>query len=314
MRFVTVAATLLLASVLASFMASPALAQGEGYTTTNTDHFRFVYRRRFAPVVGDTIDIAEDTRARIIADLGASTETPVVEVRFARNVEEMRELCPRQPPSWADAVAFSPDNIIVISLTTSHHRPVSLETVFRHEMSHIVLRWIVGERGVPRWFNEGLAIVESGELSFERFQLLWPGAARGDLTPIRRLDRSFPAREFAANRAYAESADFVRFLSRYRGSWRLRELLQRTVDQHLRIAWTRLRFEGSGKDVAVISSDGRRWSYRKPFYPGRSASRIDQAISWLKQLGLCDDTGLTEDGQGYRQRNLEVLERLNEPA
>lgn len=213
-------------ATLSLFFCSPAGAEVEGFESRQSDNFRFLFRPRYLPVVGDTIEIAEDARRQIINDLGAP-EGPVIEVRFARNVEEMRSLSPRRPPNWADAVAFSPENLIVISLTSNHHRPVSLETVFRHELSHIILRWTVGDRQIPRWFNEGIAIVESGELPIERLRLLWPGAARGELTPLRRLENRFPTREFDATRAYAESADFVRFLMRHRGAWRMRELLQR---------------------------------------------------------------------------------------
>ena len=90
----------------------------------------------------------------------------------------------------------------------------------------------------------------------------------------------------------------------------LQELLQRSVDQHLRIAWTRLRFEREPKDVAVISSDGRRWCYRKPFNPGRTASRVDQAISWLQQLKLIAPNGLTPEGKQILERNIGALEHV----
>lgn len=208
-----------------------ALAQDEeGFTKSATEHFSFVYREQYRPVIGETLETAEASRREVLAALESDVEGPVAEVRFARNIEEMRSLSPRRPPSWADAVAFWPDNVIVISLTTSQHRPVTLSTVFRHELSHLALRWVIGDAKVPRWFNEGLAVTVSGELPMERIKLLWPGAARGEITPLRQLESRFPAREFEANRAYAESADFVRFLTRHRGSWRIGELLQRLSD------------------------------------------------------------------------------------
>lgn len=209
------------------FFPDLASAEMEGFTASPTEHFSFRYRPQYLTVIQDTIDSAEEARTEVVEQLGAEATGPTVEVRFARNVQEMRALSPRQPPSYADAVAFWPDNVIVISLTTSSHRPVSLERVFRHELAHLALRWVVGDTHVPRWFNEGLAIMVSGEQPMERIQLLWPTAARGEGTPFRRLDRSFPDHEFQANRAYAESADIVRFLSHYRGRWRLQELLQR---------------------------------------------------------------------------------------
>lgn len=218
------AAILVAASTLAPLEAR---AQAEATVTRRTEHFTFVYRRRFEPVIDDVMAVAEAARRQVMTRLGAPERGQQVEVRFARNVDELRSISPRQPPAYADAVAFSPENVIAISLTTTRHDRVSLETVLRHELTHLILRWVVGEARVPRWFNEGLAIVESDELAFERLRLLWPGVASGQITPLRRLDRSFPSREFEVNRAYAESGDVVRFLTRYRGEWRVRELLQR---------------------------------------------------------------------------------------
>ena len=85
-------------------------------------------------------------------------------------------------------------------------------------------------------------------------------------------------------------------------------LVQRTVDQHLRIAWSRLRSERPPRDVAVLTSDGERWCYRKSFRGGRTASRIPQAISWLRQLDLVDVDGITETGQTTLDRSLQALE------
>jgi hypothetical protein len=220
-----VAASVLVA--IATLAPALARAQAEESVTRRTAHFSFVYRRRYEPVIDDVIDAAEAMRRQIMADLGARERGQRIEVRFARNVEEMRAISPRQPPAYADAVAFSPEDVIAISLTTTRHNRVSLVTVLRHELTHLVLRWVVGEARVPRWFNEGLAIVESDELAFERLKLLWPSVASGELTPLSRIDRSFPSRDFDVNRAYAESGDVVRFLTTYEGEWRVRELLQR---------------------------------------------------------------------------------------
>jgi hypothetical protein len=218
------------ALVAAALLLAPgrAEAQGEAFTRRRTESFTFVYRARYERRVRDTIATAEESRRVVVERLGADGDAlPVVEVRFARNVPEMQSLCPRPPPAWADAVAFWPDQVIVISLTSSGHRPVAVDTVFRHELAHLALRWVVGDAVVPRWFNEGLAVLLSDEAPLERLELLWPAAARGRLTPLRHLDRRFPAREREVNQAYAESADAVRFFTRHRGEWRVRELLAR---------------------------------------------------------------------------------------
>ena len=86
------------------------------------------------------------------------------------------------------------------------------------------------------------------------------------------------------------------------------QLIARSVDQHLRIAWSRLARE-PWKDVSVLASDGEEWLYCQDINSGRATSRLYQAINWLRQLGLVDDTGVTEDGQVVLETRLAALRR-----
>lgn len=85
-----------------------------------------------------------------------------------------------------------------------------------------------------------------------------------------------------------------------------RYLLSRSVDQHLRIAWTRLAREPL-KDGSVLSSDAGDWICVKPMKAGRPAARLDQALNWLKQLALTDESGLTPKGVDQLATGIEVL-------
>jgi hypothetical protein len=87
-------------------------------------------------------------------------------------------------------------------------------------------------------------------------------------------------------------------------------LIHRSVDQHLRIAWSRLAREPF-KDVAVIRSDGDDWVYQKNLNPGRATSRLYQAINWLRQLELLDDNGTTTRGSEVLQAGLETLRQAS---
>jgi hypothetical protein len=84
------------------------------------------------------------------------------------------------------------------------------------------------------------------------------------------------------------------------------ELARRTVEQHLRISWTRMAADPR-RDVAVLTSDGDRWSYRKVFNAGRTASRIREAVGWLQQLGLVSAGGITDDGRAILAKSLKAL-------
>jgi hypothetical protein len=91
------------------------------------------------------------------------------------------------------------------------------------------------------------------------------------------------------------------------------EIARRTVEQHLRIAWSRLVVDAH-RDVALLVADGDRWYFRKTFRHGRAASRIREAIGWLRQLGLVDQNGLTDTGTDCLQRRREVLAETSSGA
>lgn len=88
------------------------------------------------------------------------------------------------------------------------------------------------------------------------------------------------------------------------------ELARRTVDQHLRVAWARWSPDPK-RDVALLLADGGLWSSRKrKFKAGRTDSRLGVSLSWLKQLRLIDERGLTPAGSMALGRALAALEAV----
>jgi hypothetical protein len=102
-----------------------------------------------------------------------------------------------------------------------------LVELLEHELTHLALDEAVAGHHVPRWFNEGLAIHESGELPYGRTKTLWDATLGKRLLPLADLDRGFPADGYSVNVAYAESADFVRFLMRDDDRARFGSLIER---------------------------------------------------------------------------------------
>jgi hypothetical protein len=85
------------------------------------------------------------------------------------------------------------------------------------------------------------------------------------------------------------------------------ELAYRTVQQHLQITWSRLQVD-LRRDVALLTAESNKWFSRgKSFGGGRTASRLQQALGWLRQLNLIDDVGITGDGDQVLKRALRVL-------
>jgi len=86
------------------------------------------------------------------------------------------------------------------------------------------------------------------------------------------------------------------------------ELVTRTVQQHLRVAWTRMSAP-RGKDVSVLIADVEAWSRNNTFRSGRTDSRLGVAIGWLEQLSLVNENGITKEGQRVLDQSIRSLER-----
>jgi hypothetical protein len=95
---------------------------------------------------------------------------------------------------------------------------------------------------IPRWFDEGFAVFASGESSFPRMQTLWMATLGDRLIPFEQLRRSFPADADTASVAYAQAADFVRYLVRRQEQQRFASTVElvrsgRTFEQALEAAY-----------------------------------------------------------------------------
>ena len=196
---------------------------------------------------------AEDELARISADLVELPVPRVVRVQLVRDAAELPDVAPdgRGAPTWAIGVAYPDLGIISVAMRRGSQLADPLPTL-RHELAHIALGAALGPRA-PHWLHEGFAYQHAGEWSFDRSETLAGMSWFGGIIPLDELDASFPAEELPANRAYAESYDFVGFLSR-RGRW------EDTADDGDR--WPFRRFltmigQGATPDAAAVRAYGK---------------------------------------------------------
>jgi hypothetical protein len=172
---------------------------------------------------------AQDFRRHLAADLGQ----PVLEhvlVRVARDPEQMAQLAPENalPFPYAVGMAYPSLHVILLSLLAPEtwETPDLAETL-RHELTHMALDEAVAGHHIPRWFDEGLAVDESGEFWGKRFRVLWDATVGHRLLSLTALDRGFPGDGSEVSVAYAESADVVRFLMRDDDRARFGSLVER---------------------------------------------------------------------------------------
>jgi len=182
------------------------------------------------------IDAAPAFKAQLADVLGQSV-LEHVEVRIGRTADDMAALAPREAPPFSYAVGMAYNSapsqgpglhLVTLSLTApTGAQATDLETVFRHELFHVALEDAVRGHHVPLWFNEGMAIHESGENRFDRLKTLWDASLSRSIIPLADLDRGFPSQHYEVSIAYAESADFVRFLLRDQDQLRFAALIER---------------------------------------------------------------------------------------
>ena len=81
----------------------------------------------------------------------------------------------------------------------------------------------------PRWFDEGMAVLTSGELSFSRYQALAQIVWSGRFMPFEQFDFGFPSNSADAQVAYAQSESFVSYLMDTLGPDDFKKLLDKAA-------------------------------------------------------------------------------------
>ncbi|MEO6775370.1 MAG: hypothetical protein ABI467_20575 [Kofleriaceae bacterium] len=165
-------------------------------------------------------DAAEDSLARIGADLPGLPEPRLVHIQLVRDAATIPEVAPggRGAPKYAVGVTYPDLGVVTVAMRRGAQILDPIDTL-DHELGHVALgAALAANPNVPHWLHEGFAYQHSAEWTMDRAETLAGMVWMGGIIPIEQLDQSFPAEESPAARAYAESYDFVNFLSR-RGRW-----------------------------------------------------------------------------------------------
>ena len=156
--------------------------------------------------------------AQIAEDLPGLPQPALIEVRFVDDASHLNRVAPqgRGAPSYAIGVAYPDLGIISVAMRRGGSYSNPAETL-RHELAHLALGAALGP-DVPRWLHEGFAYQHSAEWTWARTETLAGMAWGGTIVGLDELEAGFPSQELPASRAYAQSYDFVGYLSR-RGRW-----------------------------------------------------------------------------------------------
>lgn len=201
---------ILLLVLVTSFVVAPAV---QADVLVSTEHFRF---HQVDGTTQNTKRIAAQAESRYVVLCSAlgvcdiAGQVPI-DVWLAPDAKEFASAFPGASPmaEWAVGVAFVQEGRIVLR---SHGSALfSLDETFDHELSHVLLYRGASPGHVPRWFSEGVAIWQAGELVLDRMLSAQQAALTDRLVPLAELSKRFPVQGPAVALAYAEAALFLRW-------------------------------------------------------------------------------------------------------
>ena len=216
--------------------------------------------------------------ARRLPQLAEELDLPVgnrIHIVVAPTQRLFHELQPGRLPDWADGTAWPHRGLIFLRAPRLRGNATdSLETVLEHEVVHILLGRAFGKAPVPRWLQEGVAQLKSGEYTAETTATLARGILGDNLMSLYELSRGFPKNALRAQLAYAQSADFVAYIQNTYGDDAINTIIREmaygerfapalriatgeTVDD-LDLAW-RARLQSSPLGLSPLFSEGVWW-------------------------------------------------------
>lgn len=114
---------------------------------------------------------------------------------------------------WVSGYAFGQEGVVVLLPGRVPSYPYgSLEEVLDHEVAHVLIARAAAGGSVPRWFNEGLAMVAAGSWGLGDRARLTLAMIGGGPHSLSRVDTWFGGGAAEVRRAYAVSGAFVREL------------------------------------------------------------------------------------------------------
>jgi hypothetical protein len=148
---------------------------------------------------------------RIAGDLRLPAVQPFTAVITSTD-EEFHSLTGGEIPDWGIGAADPVQRIFFLKSPRSSDTESDLRRIVIHELSHVLLGMVFNGELTDRWFDEGFALYESGELGLERTENLARSLFSGEFLNLDQIEDVFMFRKEKAALAYQESRSAVDYL------------------------------------------------------------------------------------------------------
>ena len=193
--------------------------------TLRTSHFEVVHSPVDEALAQRTADILETAVVEFNRRLPVGPQP--IRVELCHTGQEFRELAGRYGLDRIGGLAQPSRDLIVLKAPALLPQDSDFGGIARHELIHMLLSRNTKEANVPRWFEEGVAMVLSRELRWDSALRLARMYMRRGLIPYPQLDISFaPAgNEEQFGDAYAQALSMTQHLVEHLGEERFWQLV-----------------------------------------------------------------------------------------
>lgn len=146
-------------------------------------------------------------------------------VYLVSSQEEFDRVTGGRLPPWSQGVSFPETGSIVLKSPSFSHDIGTYNRTALHEMAHLLIGYAAGP-GLPRWINEGLALLLSGEGPGKALMPLSHALWTGGLMTLGEVERVDAFDQARAELAYLQSYNATEYLLKQYGWEGLRRLLR----------------------------------------------------------------------------------------
>ncbi len=191
---------------LAFFIFFLLIPQPSLLLATTSPQFIFEAPKSLAPLAAHLEETNPASLQRIMDLVGLEHPGPTIRVILAPNNSQPA----KDAPAWMSGYALSQSSTIVLLTDRVLTYPNdSLNDVFLHEIGHILAHRAAGGHSLPRWFDEGLAMMTVRSWDFEdRARLVWAMVSGKEIS-LEDLNALFIQDDTSVRRAYVLAHAFT---------------------------------------------------------------------------------------------------------
>ncbi len=173
---------------------------------------------------------------------------PTLAIEFVGSDDDFAQVMARYRVSgwderWLAGLALLDQDRVIVHVNGT--RALGTKETLEHELVHVLMHHTKGRYPQPRWYQEGAAMLLTGEATWERMKSMAGAAPLGQLDSLGDLDDGLLGSAVEKERAYATAAAFLQFSTRRVGDRNAVAELQRQMQA------------GMGFDQAFTLSFGR---------------------------------------------------------